>query len=343
MLTKQKIAQTSSGEAIYLITLICGDYSAEILSLGAILRTLRTPDRKGQINDIVLGFDNPMEYLSSKAYFGQVVGRFANRIRNGVFTLENVEYQLEKNQNEHSLHSGSSNWGWRNWHVETYEMNGCPGVVLSLFSEDGDGGFPHAVNCTVSYLLSAHGELVVQYEATAAGPTPINLTNHSYFNLGGAASGTILNHELQLSCDRYLESDDANMVTGAILPVKGGPFDFSARKAVGTDIEEAGGYDHCFILEKVPSRLTEFAYVYEPNTGRTMKISTTLPAVQIYTGNSLDGTEMGKGSVQYQKYGGICFETQYYPDSPNHLQFPSCIFSKEHPFSHTTVFSFGVK
>lgn len=343
MLTKRSVATTAEGDDIFSITLTQGDFTAEILSLGAILKTLKTPDRNGEIRDIVLGFDNPLDNLASTTYFGQVVGRFANRIANARFTLDGKTCMLEKNEGNNNLHSGKSNWGWRNWHVETFDWNGDPGVVLSLFSPDGDGGFPHAVNCTVSYVLTRDGNLRMDYEATATGPTPINLTNHSYFNLGGAASGTILGHELQLDCDRYLEVDSASIPTGRIIDVRGTAFDFTKKKTIGRDIEKAGGYDHCFILSRSSEKLVEFASVYEPNSGRTMKISTTMPAVQLYTGNYLKAAEIGKGNVAYPKHTGMCFETQYYPDSPNHPEFPSCIFNKERSFKHTTVFSFGSK
>jgi len=341
MLTKQSVGTTAQGETIYQVTLSNGPVTAQIHSLGANLKTLRTPDAKGEIRDIVLGFDNPLDNLSSTTYFGQTVGRFANRIAHAQFTLEGKRYTLEQNDGQNSLHSGSANWGWKNWHVETFEYNGNPGVVLSIFSPDGEGGFPASVTATVSYLLLGNGELRIEYEATSSAPTPINLTNHSYFNLGGAASGTILGHEVQLACDHYLEVDANLIPTGKVLPVKGTAFDFTKKKAVGKDIEQAGGYDHCFILSSKSKQLTEFALVVDPVSGRTMRISTTLPAVQLYTSNFLQGKEVGKGKIAYPKHAGMCFETQYYPDSPNQEQFPSCIFSKDRSFKHTTVFAFG--
>ncbi len=200
------------------------------------------------------------------------------------------------------------------------------------------------MNCTVSYVLTKNGELRIEYEATASQATPINLTNHSYFNLRGAGSGEITAHEVKLACDRYLEIDNHLVPTGKVLPVQGTAFDFTKGKPLGKDIKEAGGYDHCFILEQTPvAKPVEFAWIYEPVSGRTMKIKTTLPAVQMYSGNFLDGKDIGKGGVAYHKHGGVCFETQFYPDGPNHEAFPSCIFSKERPYKHTTVFSFGVK
>lgn len=343
MVTKRPIAVDAQGNDMYLITLSKGDYTAEIISLGANLKTLMTPDRKGQVRDIVLGFDNPLDNLASTAYFGQVVGRFANRIAKAKFMLNGSVCELDANDGQNNLHSGSANWGWRNWHVETFEWNGNPGVVLSLFSPAGDGGFPNAVTCTVSYLLTGDGELRLEYEATASGATPINLTNHSYFTLSGSASGTILDHEVQMACSRYLEVDSTLIPTGKVLEVEGTPFDFTRMKPVGRDIEAAGGYDHCFIIDRPSDNLFEFAHVYEPVSGRTMDISTTLPAVQLYSGNFLKGAEIGKGEIAYGKHTGMCFETQFYPDSPNHPEFPSCIFDKDKPYKHTTVFTFGCK
>lgn len=338
------VSTTSEGEDVYQITLENGGITVELLSLGAILKTLKTPDRNGIVKDIVLGFDNPLDYLGSPSFFGQIVGRFANRINQGTFILEGKRYQLEQNEGKNSLHSGSSNWGWRNWHVETFEWNGNPGVVFSLFSKDGDGGFPNSVTCTVSYVLKGNGELCIEYEATTTGPTPINLTNHSYFNLGGAASGSILKHEVELACDRYLEMNAENIPTGNVLPVANTKFDFTKQKAIGRDLEsDLPGYDHCFILAHPSDKPTDFAWVYEPTSGRTMKVSTTLPAFHMYTGTYLPTDKPGKGSFVYPKFGGVCFETEYYPDGPNHDNFPSCIFSKERTYKHTTVFTFGSK
>lgn len=305
MLTKQGIGTTKDGESIYLVTLNSGAYRAEILSLGGILKSLMVPDRYGSVRDIVLGFDDPLDNLTSTTYFGQIVGRFANRIAKGRFSVDGVEYQLETNDGENSLHSGKSNFGWKNWHMEPFEWSGSPGVVLSLHSPDGDGGMPGAVTCTVTYLLRPNGELMIEYEATTTKKTPINMTNHSYFNLGGAASGSVLDHEVVLNCDRYLPVDEQLIPTGEVLDVEGTPFDFTKRKTLGRDIEDAGGYDHCFVLAKHNSQLFEFAKIYDPNSGRTMRVSTTLPAVQMYSGNFLDGKTIGKGAVAYPKHGGL--------------------------------------
>jgi aldose 1-epimerase len=343
MLSKQSFGFTSDKEEIIKVTLSNGPFSVEILSLGGIIRSLKTPDREGNVSDIVLGFDNPLDNLTSTTYFGQIVGRFANRIAKGKYAIDGAEYQMEINNGPNSLHSGKSNFGWKNWHVETFEWSGAPGVVLSLFSPDGDGGMPGCLNVTVTYLLRANGELMIEYEATTTKKTIVNMTNHSYFNLSGVPGSTILNHEVQLECDRYLEVDGSLIPTGKILSTPGTAFDFSKAKPLGRDISKAGGYDHCFVLSKHSQKLFEFAHVYEPVSGRTMKISTTLPAVQMYSGNFLAGNDIGKGDVAYPKHGGVCFETQFFPDSPNHPNFPSCVLEPSSVYKHTTVFAFGAK
>ncbi len=343
MIDVQRVAKTAQGDDILLLTLQNNGIVVQLLSLGAIVKTIKTADRNGEVRDIVLGFDNPLDNLTSTAYFGQVVGRYANRIGGASFTLDGEAYTLSDNDGGNTLHSGPSNWGWQNWCTETFMYEENPGVVMSLYSPAGQGGFPHAVNCTVTYLLNSEGELVVVYEATSDGPTPINLTNHSYFNLAGAASGTILDCELTLACDRYLAVDEALIPTGEIIAVAGTPFDFTTAKPMGRDIAAAGGYDHCFILADESEDLKPVATVHEPKSGRVLEVSTTMPAVQFYSGNFLDGSAVGKGGAAYPRHGGFCLETQYYPDSPNQSSFPSTIFSKERPYKHTTVFKFSTR
>lgn len=344
MVHVQKIAETPKGEDVLKVTLKSGPYTVQILNLGATIESLLVPDREGNERDIVLGFENPFEYIGNSTYFGQVVGRFANRIKDATFTLDGTSYTLEANNGKNSLHSGSSNWGWQIWAIEPFELEGNPGVVLSITSKDGEGGFPGCVTATVSYLLDGgRNQLRLEYEATANQVTPINLTNHSYFNLAGAGSGTVLNHEVQLDCNRYVEVDAQAIPTGRVLDVEQTPFDFRRSKRVGLEVEEAGGYDHCFVFTDESENLKKVAMVYEPNSGRVMEIHTTLPSLQFYSGNFLDGSAVGKGDVAYQKHAGMCFETQYYPDSPNQAAFPNALFGPDRPYRHTTVFSFSTK
>ncbi len=343
MIDTQRVGKTPQGDDILQLTLQSNGIIVQLLSLGAIVKTIKTPDRNGELRDIVLGFDKPLDNLTSTTYFGQIVGRYANRIEGASFSVDGEQYTLVANDGKNTLHSGPSNWGWQNWCAEPFMVDENPGVVMSLYSPSGQGGFPHAVNCTVTYLLNGDGQLIIDYEATCDGPTPINLTNHSYFNLGGAASGSILHHELELACNRYLPVNDELIPTGDVLSVLGTPFDFTTAKAIGSDIAAVGGYDHCFVLSDEEEGLKHVASVYERRSGRTMEVLSTLPAVQFYSGNFLDGTTIGKGGAAYPKHGGFCLETQYFPNSPNEDTFASTIFSKDRPYKHTTIFQFSTR
>ncbi|HZJ88009.1 MAG TPA: aldose epimerase family protein [Sphaerochaeta sp.] len=343
MIDVKILGKTAAGENIQRITLERGPFRAQLLNLGANLQTLEVPDAQGQRHDIVLGFSDPLQNLSSTTYFGQTVGRYANRIAGGTFVLDEKEYQLQQNEGNNTLHSASANWGHKPWVSETFSLDGNPGVVFSYYSPDGEGGFPAAVNATVSYLLSDDGSLTIDYEVTATAPTVLNLTNHSYFNLAGAGSGSIANHLMQLFCDHYLPVDAELIPTGEVLSVADTPFDFQQPKLIGKDLEAAGGYDHCFIQKRAGEGLEPLAIVSEEKSGRVMEVASTLPAVQFYSGNFLDGSEVGKGGAAYKQHGGFCLETQYYPNSVNEPAFPSTVFTPERPYRHSTRFSFSVR
>lgn len=345
MVSKRPFGTTSTGEDVFLYTLIAGQYRADISTYGATLQAFHAPDSKGEVKDVVLGYGSLEPYTRTTTYFGMTVGRFANRIAKGQFSIDDTLYQVETNDGGvNSLHSGRAGFSYRVWHAETFDVNGMPGLMLSLHSPDGDGGFPGAVTVAASYLLKDNGDLVISYEASTDRPTPFNMTNHSYFNLGGAASGPVLNHEVCLACDRYLPVDSALIPTGEILPVAGTPFDFNSAKPIGRDIAEVpgGGYDHCLILSDGHAGLREFAKVVEPVSGRSLTVKTTKPAVQFYTGNFLDG-EDGKGHAKYGRHAGFCLETQFYPDGPNHANFPDCILRPDQTYRHTTFYTFGCK
>lgn len=346
MVSKRLFGTTADGKEVYLYTLIAGAYQAEISTYGATLQAFHAPDSNDVVNDVVLGYGQLEPYTRTTTYFGMTVGRFANRIAQGKFSIDGTAYQVERNDGGvNSLHSGHTGFSFQVWHGETFEVNGMPGLMLSLHSPDGNGGFPGAVTVTTSYLLKDDGELVINYEASTDKPTPINMTNHSYFNLAGAGSGSILDHEVWLACDRYLPVDSALIPTGEILPVAGTPFDFSTPKTIGRDIAMApgGGYDHCLILAEEQPGLKEFAKVVDPVSGRTLTVKTTKPAVQLYTGNFLDGTEEGKGRIKYNRHAGFCLETQFYPDGPNLPNFPDCILRPDQSYKQTTIYTFGCK
>ena len=240
-----------------------------------------------------------------------------------------------------ALHGGPEGFDKRNWSALTSEADGIPALHLSLFSADGDMGFPGNLHAYVDYLLTPTGDLRISYSVTCDRKCPMNFTNHSYFNL--ACTGDVLNHAVKMECDRYLPVNSHLIPTGAIAPVEDTPFDFTRRKAMGHDIEEAGGYDHCLILKDGGDALKQFARVYESTSGRTLTVFTTQPAVQFYTGNFLDGKDVGKNRIPYRKHSGFCLETQCYPDAMNHDNFPDCIQKPGETYRHTTVYRFGVE
>lgn len=316
---------------------------ARIMTYGATLVSLETPDRNGKLADIVLGFDSLDGYLKANPYFGSTVGRYANRIAKGSFTLDGVTYPLAKNNGENHLHGGVKGFDKVVWTAEPVEGEGAVGVKLSYLSQDGEEGYPGNLSVTVIYTLTDENELRISYEATTDKPTPVNLTNHSYFDLAGQGIGDILGHELMLNADAYTSVDEGLIPTGEILPVVGTPMDFTSPKAIGARMAEVkGGYDHNFVL-RGGGKLKLAARVYEPTSGRVMEIDTTEPGIQFYTGNFLDGTITGKGGKIYNRHDGFCLETQHFPDSPNKPNFPSTILRPGEKYSSLTAYRFYSK
>jgi len=319
------------------------------ISYGAIIVSLRVPDRSGQLGDVVLGFDTFDEYVTKKPpYFGAIVGRYGNRIAKGRFTLDGKTYQLATNNGPNHLHGGVKGFDKLVWHGEPFERDGNVGVVYSVTSPDGGEGYPGTLNARVTYTLSATNELTVDYEATTDKATPINLTQHSYFNLGGEGSGDILGHVLTLDADRYTPVDAGLIPTGELAPVDGTPFDFRKPTAISAridanhqQIQYGKGYDHNWVLNG-DSGLRHAAKLEDPKSGRTLDVSTTEPGLQFYAGNFLDGTITGKAGHVYQHRGALCLETQHFPDSPNHANFPSTILRPGARYQSKTVFAFGV-
>ncbi len=338
MITKELFGKTKDGKSVELYTLHSGPYSASVSTYGGALVAFNGPDRDGKIANILLSYGNLEGYETSNTYFGFTVGRFANRIAGGKFTLEGKEYQLDKNDGGlNTLHSGFNGFNSRIFAATIDESS----LVLTLNSPDGESGFPGNVALRVVFSLSSQGELRIDYLATCDRKTPLNLTNHAYFNLAG--SGDILSHELTLDCDRYLEVDTDLIPTGNVLKCKGTPFDFSSPKAIGKEIETAGGYDHCMIVEGESDLTSPIAVVTDPASGRKMETYTTLEAVQFYSGNFLDGTALSPAGEGYEKHAGFCLETQHYPDSVNHTEFPSPFYDADNPFSHTTIYKLSVE
>jgi len=319
--------------------------TAKITTFGATLTELWVPDRAGKLGDVVLGFDNLQGYLGKEPFFGATVGRVANRIAKGKFTLDGKEYSLEINNPPNNLHSGSNDLSRKVWKAEpVHERNGAA-VRFSIDSPDGDEGFPGNLHVTVLYRLTNNNDLQLEYTAKTDKATPVNLTNHSYFNFGGEKD--ILAHVLQIHAEKYTPTDATLIPTGEILPVKGTALDFTQPIAIGTHIAEIpgtpGGYDHNFVVNGEAGKLRLAARVYDPSSGRQMEVLTTEPAVQFYTGNFLDGTNTGKRGVVYGKHYGFCLETQHFPDAVNHPAFPSTILRPGSVYSTQTTYKFSAR
>lgn len=315
----------------------------EVTDFGATLYSLLVPDKDGNPVDVVLGYDSPQGYMGpSGTGFGATIGRNGNRIGKAQFTLNGKTYELDKNNNGNNLHSGLDYYHYRMWNVKETTENS---ITLSLHSPDGDQGYPGMLNVDVTYTLTDDNELCIDYCGKVDADTIVNMTNHSYFNLNGHASGNVLEHELWMDADAFTATDEKLIPTGEIVPVEGTPMDFRVKKTVGRDIEKqyeplifGGGYDHNWCL----NNQGEFAKVVELSSelsGITMEVYTDLPGVQVYSGNFLK-EEIGKDGIVYKKRQGICFETQHYPDAINHENFPSPIVKEGEEYKTTTVYKF---
>ena len=314
-----------------------------LINRGGILTSVEVPDAKGEFANVTLNFADPAEYLVNGPYFGGICGRYANRIANGKFSLDGHEYQLFINNGKNSLHGGKDHFMKKLWKAETFQTDKVAGVKLSYTSPDKEEGYPGTLKTVVTYSLNDDNELKIDYEATTDKPTVLNLTNHAYWNLAGAANGTVLDHELTLFCDGYLPVDEESIPTGEIAAVAGTCMDFIKPESIGARIDQpvngAGGYDHCYIVNGKSGELRPTAKVVEPKSGRIMEIFTTEPAVQFYTGNHLKGTpETGNAP----KHGAFCLETQHYPDSPNRPEFPTTRLDPGEAYRQTTVHKFSV-
>ncbi|MFL5340461.1 MAG: aldose epimerase family protein [Gemmataceae bacterium] len=345
---KKEYGTMPDGMTIDLYTLTnARGMTAKIINYGGIITELHVPDKDGKLADVVLGFDDLKGYLGGHPYFGAIVGRYCNRIAKGRFTLDGHEYKLATNNGPNHLHGGDKGFDKKSWKAEPVKKTHGAALKLTYHSPDGEEGYPGNVDAIVTYTLTDANELRIDYEATTDKPTPINLTNHTYFNLAGIKDGDILGHELQLMADKYTPADDTLIPTGKIEPVEGTPFDFRKPKPMGQDLAKTGGdpvgYDLNFVLNSGGGKLTPAARVTEPKTGRVMDVLTTEPGIQFYTGNFLDGSNKGKGGVAYAKHFAFCLETQHFPDSPNHPDFPSTILKPGQTYKTTTVYKFSAK
>jgi aldose 1-epimerase len=347
---QQQPFSTQGGRPVTLYTLT-NSHGVEIraMNYGGIILSIRVPDRKGQIGDIVLGHEALEGYIPNPPYFGAIVGRYANRIANGTFTLDGKTYTLPKNDGPNTLHGGvDKTFNKVVWDGEA--LKGKTGVAFSYLSKDGEEGFPGNLKVNVTYTLTDSNELVIDYEASTDKATPINVSQHSYFNLAGEGTSDILNHEIMINADRFTPVDKNLIPTGELRPVKGTPFDFTTSTKIGSRIDDTyeqlvlgHGYDHNWVLNRKGDGLSLAARVYEPTSGRVLEVSTTQPGVQFYTGNFLDGTITGKQGHVYKHRYGFCLETQHFPDSPNHPDFPTTILKPGEKFHSKTVFKFSTK
>jgi aldose 1-epimerase len=320
---------------------------AKITTYGAIVTELLAPDRDGKLNDLVLGFDSLEGYLKGHPYFGAIVGRVGNRIAKGRFTLHGTTYQLATNNGPNHLHGGLKGFDKVVWAAEETPAQDGVAVRFTYLSKDGEEGYPGNCKVEVIYTLTDQNELRLDYTVTTDKDTPVNVTNHSYWNLAGAENGGILNHLLLLNADRFTPVDDTLIPTGELKPVAGTPMDFRSPHAIGERIRQVGGnpvgYDHNYVLNGAGQKLDLVARVHEPTTGRILEVLSTEPGVQFYSGNFLDGTLRGKKGVVYQQYHGFCLETQHFPDSINHPNFPSNVLKAGQTYRSTTVHRFSAK
>jgi aldose 1-epimerase len=317
----------------------------KVITYGAIITELQVPDRDGKAADIVLGFDSLDGYLKGHPYFGAAIGRVANRIAKGKFTLDSTTYTVATNNGPNHLHGGLKGFDKVVWTAEPIQSAGWAAVRFTYTSVDGEEGYPGTLKVSMVYTLTDKNELRINYSATTDKATPVNLTNHSYFNLAG--DGDILGHELMLAADRYTPVDDTLIPTGEMAPVKGTVMDFTEAKPIGSRIgqltNKPSGYDHNYCLNSGGKSLALAARVYEPKSGRVLEIETTEPGIQFYTGNFLDGTLTGKRGTVYQKHFGFCLETDHFPDSINQKAFPPVVLRPGQTYRQTTIHRFSAK
>lgn len=351
--TKVSYGKTADGQNVDLYTLRnTKGVEAKITNYGGILVSLKVPDRYGNFDDVVLGFNDLDSYLTKNdPYMGALIGRYGNRIAKGRFTLKGVEYKLAVNNGENHLHGGIKGFDKVVWTGRETQTKTGPAVVLTYLSKNGEEGYPGNLRVRVVYTLTNEDELKIDYYATTDKDTVINLTHHSYFNLAGESNGDILEHMININADRFLPTDAGSIPTGELRPVAGTPFDFNklAQTQIGSRINQddeqlkfGNGYDHTWVINGPAGKLRFAASAWDPTLWRKMEVWTTEPGIQFYTGNFLNGTLTGKSGKRYQRRSGFCFETQHFPDSPNHPSFPTTTLRKGAIYKSTTIYKFGI-
>ena len=340
---KTIIGKTPQGNKVELFTLTNGNgLKVKIMTYGATITSVEVPDRHGRMENVTLSLETLDDYIAGHAFFGSTVGRFANRIGDGKFTLDGAEYTLPLNSGSNHLHGGDVGFDKLVWKAEPLTPTDSAGVKFSLESPDGDQGYPGTLLAGVTYSLTANDELVMDYTAETDKPTVVNLTNHTYWNLGGPAAGDVLGHELTINAPSYLPVDEGLIPIGAAESVEGTPMDFTTPHTIGERIEQAGGYDHCYLLTGGEVGIPAAAKVVDPKSGRVMDIYTTQPGIQLYSSNHLDG-EVSAFGVTYGKHHGLCLETQHYPDSPNKPHYPTTVLHPGEKYQQTTLHKFSTK
>jgi aldose 1-epimerase len=346
---KAPFGKTKDGQPVDLYTLTnASGMEVAITNYGGTVVSIKAPDRDGKFADVVLGFDNFDGYLSNTPFFGVIVGRYGNRIAKARFTLDGHEYHLAANDNGNSLHGGLKGFDKRVWKARDVSTKDIPAIELTYLSKDGEEGYPGNLSATVTYSLTSKNELKIDYAATTDKPTVLNLTNHSYFNLAGQGQGNALSHLVTIHADRFTPVDATLIPTGELKSVAGTPLDFRKPTRIGDRIDAndeqikfGRGYDHNFVLNRKDAGLILAARVTEPSSGRVLEVLTTQPGLQFYTGNFLDGTVHGKAGKAYPHRSAFCMETQHFPDSPNHPEFPTTVLKPGDHFRSTTVFRFS--
>jgi len=345
-MTPEPYGRTKDGHAVTRHTLARGNLTVQILDYGGIVTRIAVPDRAGRIANVVLGAADLPGYEASDAHFGALIGRFANRIAGGRFSLDGRVYDLPRNEGPNTMHSGRQGFDRKVWRVEAASDTD---LTLAYDSPDGEEGFPGALAVRVTYSLPDDETLAIAYAAETDRPTILNLTNHSYFNLAGEGAGSVLDHRVTVAADAFLAVDEAQIPTGERRPVAGTPFDFREATALGARIRATDdqlirgkGYDHTFVLRD-PGALRVAATAHDPGSGRSLTVATTRPGLQLYTANMLDGTVTGSGGGLYRAGDAVCFEAQGFPDAPNHPDFPSATLRPGEPFSATTTYRFTAR
>ena len=348
MVSRDNFNKTIDGKKVDLFTLKNKNgMIVQITNYGGKIVSIIVPDKQGNFDDVVTGYDNIEGYLKGDNSFGAIIGRYGNRIAKGRFTLKGIEYTLATNNGNNHLHGGLKNFSNTVWEVQ--ESNSKK-LSLSYLSKDGEEGYPGNLVVKVVYSLTDKNELVIDYHATTDKTTVVNLTNHSYFNLSGGNFDPIYDHILQIHADYFVPGNKELIPLGELWQVENTPMDFNAPTPIGARIKSdyeqlknGGGYDHTYVLANEKGKLIKYAEVYEPNTGRVMESWTTEPGVQLYTSSHFNGRQVGKNGVRYQKHGAFCLETQHYPDSPNQPQFPSTVLNPNEVYKTTTIYQFGTR